>query len=660
MKQPLSRTVLAASLMLAFGTVQAAEVAESSQVFALGEINVSGSGNTTPATGGSKVSREELDDFNRETVVDALNLMPGITTTGGGPRNERMMYLRGFDNRQVPVFIDGIPVYVSYDGYVDLARFTTYDIASIEVAKGFSSVLYGPNTLGGAINLISRKPVKAFEGDVGIGLRANDKLDGNGKSTYVNLGTNQGMWYAQLGLSYLDRDGYTLSRDFRPTTAQPNRERRNANSTDSKINLKFGLTPNATDEYAINYIKQKGEKGSPLYSGTLDTVRNWSWPAWNKESLYFISHTALGTAAYIKTRLYYDKFDNELLTSPTAIPSIYNDYTYGGSAEFGVQLGTRNLLKAALHMKEDIHREHNVGEPVQTSRDRTLSIGVEDTQKLTDKLDLVVGGSYDRREGRRAEEYSSSKGLYSFNLGDASAFNPQAGLIYHTSSTGNAYATIARKSRFPTIKDRYSFRMGTAIPNPDLTAERAMNYQIGFTEKISADVRMDASIFYSDITDMIQTITVPSTLCGGSTCNQMQNIGKVINKGVELGVTANVSKTIEIGGNYTYIDRENKSSPTVYLIDTPAHKLFAYAKWSATPRLDLIGNATYNSKRYSNSTGTRIASGFSLINAKLRYALDKGWSLEAGVNNLLDRNYAYSEGFYEEGRSLFANLNYRF
>jgi len=659
MKQSLTHTAIATSLMLAFGNVHAVDQAETPQVFALGEINVSGTGNTTPATGGSKVTREDLDDFNRETLADALDLVPGITTTGGGQRNERMMYLRGFDSRQVPVFIDGIPVYVSYDGYVDLARFTTYDIASIEVAKGFSSVLYGPNTLGGAINLISRRPVKTFEGEVGVGIRSNDKFNSNGKSSHVNLGTNQGMWYAQLGLSYLDRDSYTLSRDFRPTAAQPDRERRNAYNTDSKVNIKFGLTPNATDEYAINYIKQEGEKGSPIYAGTIDTVRNWRWPAWNKESIYFISNTAIGNNAYLKTRLYYDKFDNELLTSPTAAPSIYNDYTYGGSAEFGAQLGQGNLLKASLHIKEDIHREHNVGEPVQTSRDRTLSIGIEDTQKLTEKLELVLGGSYDRREGKRAQEFSTGAGLYDFRLGDASAFNPQAGLIYRTSDTGNAYATVARKSRFPTIKDRYSFRMGTAIPNPDLTAERAINYQVGFTEQISPTVRLDASVFYSDITDMIQTITIPSTSCGGVTCNQMQNIGKVTNKGIEIGTVANVSKTLEVGGNYTYIDRDNKSSRD-YLIDTPAHKAFAYAKWAATPKLDLIGNTTYNSKRYSNSTATRIASGFSLVNAKVRYTLQKGVTLEAGVNNLLDRNYAYSEGYYEEGRSFFANLNYRF
>ena len=112
MKYPLSRTTIAASLLLAFGSSFAAEPANESNVFKLGEINVAGTGTSNPAVGGSTVTRDELDDFNRETVVDALDLLPGITTTGGGQRNERMVTVRGFDSRQVPVFIDGIPVYV--------------------------------------------------------------------------------------------------------------------------------------------------------------------------------------------------------------------------------------------------------------------------------------------------------------------------------------------------------------------------------------------------------------------------------------------------------------------------------------------------------------------------------------------------------------------
>ena len=674
MNYQLSRTVIAASLLLAFGSSYAAEPAQESNVFKLGEINVAGTGSKAPAVGGGSVTREDLDDFNRETLVDALDLLPGVTTTGGGQRNERMVTVRGFDSRQVPVFIDGIPVYVPYDGNVDMSRFTTYDLSTIEVAKGFSSVLYGSNTIGGAINLVTRRPVKAFEGNIGVGVRSNDKFNGNGKSTNINLGTNQGLWYAQLALSYVDRDAYTLSRNFRPVAEQADRERRNSYSTDKKINLKVGLTPNATDEYALNYINQKGEKGSPPYAGKIDTTRYWQWPAWDKESLYFISNTAIGRDSYIKTRLYYDKFTNRLtsyddatytgVSKGYAFRSFYDDHTYGGSVELGTKISDVNTLKVSLHVKKDFHKEHNLGEPEQRSEDRTTSLGIEDTHKLTSKLDLVVGASYDKRKEEIAQKWDKTRGLYNFPVKDSSAFNPQAGLIYHTSETGNAYFTIARKSRFPTIKQRYSGGLGTAIPNPNLNVERAINYQLGISEKLNSKVRVDAAIFYSDITDMMQSNIVAGTVCpdsknAGKACNQMQNIGKVSSKGFELGLTAAVSNTLELGGNYTYLDRKNKTD-SKFLTDAPAHKLFTYAKWAATPSMNVIGSAEYNSKRYSNDTGTRIANGFSMVNAKLSYTLQKDVTLEAGVNNLLDRNYAYSEGYYEEGRNFFANMNYRF
>lgn len=80
-------------------------------------------------------------------VSRALNLLPGVTLTTSGPRNESMVSIRGFDLRQVPVYMDGIPVYVQYDGYVHLARFTTFDLSAVDISKGFSSVLYGPNSL---------------------------------------------------------------------------------------------------------------------------------------------------------------------------------------------------------------------------------------------------------------------------------------------------------------------------------------------------------------------------------------------------------------------------------------------------------------------------------------------------------------------------------
>ncbi len=121
-----------------------------------------------PRCRADRVDRDRLgDDLPRTTgpsLAGALALAPGVSFVRIGSRNETAVYVRGFDMRQVPLFIDGIPVYTPYDGYADLERFTTFDVAEVRVSKGFASVLYGPNALGGAINVVSRRPAARLEG----------------------------------------------------------------------------------------------------------------------------------------------------------------------------------------------------------------------------------------------------------------------------------------------------------------------------------------------------------------------------------------------------------------------------------------------------------------------------------------------------------------
>ena len=197
-----------------------------------------------------------------------------------------MVYVRGFDPRQVPVFLDGIPQYVPYDGYVDFGRFTTFDLAEIHVAKGAASLLYGPNTLGGAINLISRKPSAPLEGDLRIGAGS-----GGERKAAANLGMRKGDWYLQAGWSWLDADSFPLPGDFvdykaKPTDTGDSRE--NADRNDRRASIKIGYAPSERSEFALGYVKQEGEKGNPVYTGRASSgIRYWRWPWWDKESLYF-------------------------------------------------------------------------------------------------------------------------------------------------------------------------------------------------------------------------------------------------------------------------------------------------------------------------------------------------------------------------------------
>ncbi len=255
-------------------------------VFQLGEVSVFGSPIDSIAT----VSIKKIEQFNRVDLSNSLNLLSGITLASVGPRNESVVYVRGFDLRQVPVFMDGVPVYVPYDGYVDLGRFTPFDLSQISVSKGFASILYGSNTMGRAINLVSRRPRKKLELDARAGV-----FSGNGIRWNVNAGSNLGKIYFQIGLSKLKQDSYHMSEDFVPRKFEDGGDRENSYRDDFKMSAKVGFTPNETDEYVVGYSNQQGEKGTPPYVGEDSKIstRFWQWPEWNKQSLFFISTTAL-------------------------------------------------------------------------------------------------------------------------------------------------------------------------------------------------------------------------------------------------------------------------------------------------------------------------------------------------------------------------------
>jgi iron complex outermembrane receptor protein len=96
----------------AFGQAALAQLpgtADTSRIFNLGEVRVLGHCSLDSV---NTATSRQFEAFNRLDVGRALNLLPGVNLSAVGARKESMVYVRGFDLRQVPVFIDGIPVYV--------------------------------------------------------------------------------------------------------------------------------------------------------------------------------------------------------------------------------------------------------------------------------------------------------------------------------------------------------------------------------------------------------------------------------------------------------------------------------------------------------------------------------------------------------------------
>lgn len=627
--------------------------------FQLGTVVVVGARSAEAESGETVLEAATLAEYGRDTVGSAVALVPGMGLSHNS-RNEDIVYLRGFDVRQVPLFVDGVPVYVPYDGYVDFGRFTTYDLAELRIAKGAASLLYGPNTLGGAINLVTRKPTRKFEGDVRAGA-----FSGEGRKAAVNLGSHQGNWYLQLGASYLEADSFPLSDDFKPTPVEDGGDRGNAYRKDARLSFKLGLTPNQTDEYAFGYVRQDGEKGNPPYAGTAPGgIRYWQWPYWDKESVYLVGNIALGDRHILKARAYHDSYRNSLLgftdgsyttqLNNTSFPSAYDDATAGLSLELASYLIDGHELRLAAHYKRDEHEETNPNSPTRSFQDSTRSLAIEDAVDLAAGWRLRLGASRDERDTDEAHTYARS---------DAAATNWLAALSHDLAGGAEVYASVARKSRFPTIKDRYSYRLGTAIPNPDLTPETALNMDVGIKGAPWAGARAEAAVFHSRIDDLLQSVAVASTECGGSTCNQMQNIAEARHRGIELSLEQALGETWRLGFNYTWLDRDNWSNPALPLTDTPRQRLFAHLDWAVSAAWAVQATAEWEEGRivaYGNTGTYRTLDSYAVLGLKGIWRPAKAAEVEVGVSNLADVDYELSDGYPMPGRMWFANASYRF
>ncbi len=673
-------------------------------VYTLGELVVTAKTAAGETVGGAVIDGDTLQAYDKQTVDQALALMPGTNASNtGGSRNERLVYVRGFDRFQTTISIDGVRIFLPADNRIDFARFLTADLSEIQVSKGYVSVLDGPGGLGGAINLVTVKPSEPFEAEGQAAMTFDRKGGKDGYLLSARIGGKVGNFYWQASGADNRRDHFTLSDNFKPTALEDGGVRDHSNSTDWRYNLKVGWQPNDTDEYSINYTKSAGQKNAPYSVSDAANARFWSWPYWNLDSVAFLSRTQFGDSMTLKTRLYRNGFDNLLSafdsaaqttqSLPRAFNSYYNDRATGGNVELDWAINPTSRLKGVFYVRQDVHHEHQDGftrtpatgspsvnslyrEPIQTDDERTYSAAAEYSTALNDRLDLVVGASYDWTDLREANDVNVvvtgstiATSVISFlpvnyPLRDNHAFNGQAALTWKVSDDTRLHASISDRSRFPTIFERFSSRMGTAIPNPNVDPERATNYEVGGDTKLGANTTLSGAVFYSDVRDAL--IQIPVVVPGFGTVNQTKNAGDGTYYGFEASLAQAVNSTFDWGGNLTYIHRK-LTDPTNAAFrpqGVPDWKAFAYANWRPLPKLTVRPNLEYADQRWTVTTATPLAyyktGSYLLVNLSADYDLTDKLRLTVAGQNLGDRNYQLTDGFPEAGRTFYLAIRARY
>ncbi len=400
------------------------------------DVNVTASA-SEPLLISDTIDQTEFAKRNVVNVAQAMDNMPGVSIQHNyGGRNQEQVYVHGFNYLQVPLFIDGIPSYVPYDSTMDFRRIQTSDIASIQIDKGFSSALLGPNAVGGAINVVSKEPQKKYEGEMQVG-----GFSGDGFISSIRLGSRMPHYFVGGSLDWLQNDYIPLSGNFAKNALQTSDKLNHSYAQDAKYSGRIGWTPKGSDEYVFTYINQKASLGIPLNTGNdplpgtgcgagattstcyfSSSYRSWGY--WDKTSYYFHSNTDLGKNSSLKVRVFYDQYPNLMLfyTKTPYIPAnlntqqgyitSYDDHTQGASAEFNTRLIKRNAIGASFMFKDDTHKTvpmfpYSTGPLTASDRQQTVSIGVQDVVTITSRLTLTAGFSADHLNGLRATNDST-------------------------------------------------------------------------------------------------------------------------------------------------------------------------------------------------------------------------------------------------------------
>ena len=171
----------------------------------------------------------DIQEFNADNIAQAVRFTPGVLMSEAtARRGEPSLSIRGFNGTQIGLFLDGIPMMSIYDKQTDFGQYVTQGLGSIQVSKGFASPVYGMNTLGGAINIISHRPQKELEISVRQKLLFGAHSSPDEVRQGFGIGSNVGKFYFQADISHTDRSTYPLSSDFKPTIIQPKGDKINA------------------------------------------------------------------------------------------------------------------------------------------------------------------------------------------------------------------------------------------------------------------------------------------------------------------------------------------------------------------------------------------------------------------------------------------------
>ncbi|MFH0763563.1 MAG: TonB-dependent receptor [Candidatus Omnitrophota bacterium] len=421
-----------------------------------------------------------LSSYN--AIPDIMGDIGGIDIRRRGPEGVQSdVNIRGATFEENTVLIDGIRINDPQTGHYTMdLPVTLADVERIEILKGPASSVYGPNSFGGVINIITKKPEEA-----------KISLDASGGSfDYFDT-------LLSASFPLVDKLGnrFTIE-ESRSTGYMPETEFNILSLSDSaNIKTDFG-------EYGFFFGWTKKDYGADsFYSNLFSNEEEHTDTRFFKISGH-IEKGELEITPKLFLRRHWDKFALDR-NRPGWQTNYHTNYTYGGELDFALK---NNFMDAAYGF--ELSRDTIDSTNLQAHSRTNNGIFFELSPHLLEKLAVNLGMRWDHSSGFNWE------------------FSPSASAAYELFKNLSVRGLIGRSYRIPTFTDLYYSDPANA-GNSSLVPESSWTYEAGADFKLGPAF-CSAAYFHRNSDDTIDW-TRPNT----NSIWQASNIGTVSTNGAE-------------------------------------------------------------------------------------------------------------------------------
>ncbi|TLU70019.1 TonB-dependent receptor [Enterobacter sp. MF024] len=653
----IKQTRMAVAVSLALANLPAAVFAAETTAVNEDELVVTATGfsqerREAPATI-SVVNEKELNTRSNQNVTEALREMPGVLVGNGhGSLATGDVQMRGMDSTYTSYMVNGIKQatresrpYGHHIGTEAAFMPPLAAIERIEVIRGPMSSLYGSDSIGGVVNVITKK---AYNLEKWTGV-LEDNYFLQEKSEYGN--TNQtnafvmgpvipGKLGVSLAADYLDRRDDDSINDERFVKHQS-----------GNLDATISMSPTDTQLWDLNATKGNQEK--------THNDKQWYW-GFDRDAASLSQHAWYGDILEVKNFVSYEKAKTEYRV-PEMSSQFITQKNYEANSANIFTLGDHKLTLGVNFTRNELDDEFGIKDkeapgvtPVSEISRNGWAVFAEDAWMIVPDFTLTTSARLDHDS---YFGYHVTPKIYgNWTIDESWAL--KGGV-----SAGYKKPDLRQNNEgFTSVYGAYPYSE-IGIGNDDLKPEESVNTELGLYWQQDA-LALDATIFYTKFKDKISDRVI-CTASDTQTCTyngyvadsvfQYANVSDAEIYGLELNGDWQVTSSLRANANYTYTHSEQKSGDYkgYALSDFPESMANVSLTWNGVNDLELWTKASWRSSSPDIGKSSETEA-YALVDLGARYHLNKNVTLMTGIYNLFDANPIYRTSYNQssmlEGR----------